>query len=149
VVGDPTLCVGSAEAGAGVHAPLLHAGSRLAALGADQALWPTVGRGPDHGHFTGAHTHSVLFLVLAVGAARVGVTWIDVLRHGFTGRYQGALGDRVSGVAVEAGADGLVPQGVTDGIDATDARAGVNTLVVHAGTLAWTVVVVNTLRTTG
>jgi hypothetical protein len=87
--------------------------------------------------------------VLAVGAARVGVTWIDVLWHGVAGRYQGALGDRVSSVAVEAGADGLVPQGVTDGVDAADARAGVDTLVVHTGTLAWTVVVVNTLRTTG
>ena len=149
VVGDPALCVGSAEAGTGIPTALLHARCGLAALGADQALWSAVGWGANHGNLTGAHTYSVLFLMLAVGAARIGITRIRFFNYRYTSRHQGALGDCISDIAIETGADGGVADSVADGVDPTDSWAGVDTLVVDTGAVAWAVSVMNTLWPAG
>ena len=149
VVRDPALGVGSTEAGTGIPAALLHARCGLAALGADQALWSAVGWGANHGNLTGAHTYSVLFLMLAVGAARIGITGIRFFNYRYTSRHQGTLGDCVSDVAVETGADGGVADSVANGIDPTDPRTGVHTLVVDTGTVAWAVSVMNTFWPAG
>ena len=133
VVGDTTLSVGSTQSRAGVSAGLLYAGRHLATLGADQALRPTVGRGTDHVSFAGAHADSVLFLPLAVGPTRVWFARFILGRDGDSGRLQLALGDGVTGVAVETGADWLVPDGVADGVDATGSGTWVDTFVVDAG----------------
>ena len=127
----------------------MHAGSSLATLRAHKALRSAVGRSSDHGDFAGADAYSVLLLVLAVGAARVGVAWITLLDDRHTGWNQRALGDGISGVAVETGTDGLVTESVADGVDTADSRTRVHTLVVDTGAVAGTVCVEHTLGSAG
>ena len=149
MVGDAALRVAAAQAGAGVDTFLGDAGGDLAALGAHQALWPAVGRGSDHVALAGAHAHSVLLLVLAIGAARVGITWVEVRFNGDSSGREVAFGDGVSLIAQQAGTDRLVAVGVAHSIDATNPWAGVHTLLVNTGTIHRAVVVDNTLGPTG
>lgn len=149
MVGDPALRVGSTEARTGVPALLLHTGSGLAALGADKAFRPAVGRCSDHSSFTGAHTHSVLLLVLAVGATGVWVTRVGFLHYRDARGDEGALGDGVPGVSIETGADGHVAESIADGVDATYSGARIHTLVVDTSPVAGTVSVENTLGSAG
>lgn len=121
----------------------------MAALRADKAFRPAVGRSSDHSNFTGANTHTVLLLVLAVGATRVGVTGVSLLHYRDAFGDEGALGDGVPSVSIETGADGHVAEGVADGVDATYSRAWIHTLVVDTGPVTRTVSVENTLRSAG
>ena len=149
MVGHPALRIDPTETRAGVLAALLHAGRGLTALRAHETLRPTVGRRADHPGLAGADTDSVTFSELTVGSAGVRITGVVLLRDGDPGGDESTLSDRVSRVSQETGADGLVTVGVADSVDATDSRAGVDTLVVDTGPVGGTVTVQDTLRSAG
>ena len=149
MVGDPAVGVVSTEARAGISALLLYTGRGLATLRAHQTLRSAVGRLADHSTLTGADTHSIALSKLAVGAAGVGVTGVNLLLHWHAGGDESTLGDGVTSVAQETCADGLVSVGITHGVDATHSGAGVHTLVADTGPVGGAVIVGHTLRSTG
>ena len=148
MVGDSALSICTTKARARIPTALLHACCRLATLRADQTLRSAVGWCSDHCSLTGANADSVLFFVLTVGSARVRVTWVGLFNNRNSLRDKGTLCNRITGVAIETSADGLVPHGVANSIDPTDSRAGIDALVVDASTFAGTVSVEDTLRPT-
>ena len=149
VVGHPTLSVSTTETRARVPAGLLHAGSGLATLRAHQAFRSAVRWRAYHVSFTGADTHTILLLVLTVCSTWVGITGIKFFHNRHSSWYERALGDGISSVAIQTGADRLVPVSITDGIDTTHSWARINTLVVDTGSVSWTVGVHDTLRSAG
>ena len=149
VVGHPAVGVVAAQAGAGVSALLLDAGSCLAALRAHQTLWSAVWRLANHPALTAADAHTIALSELAVGAAGVGVTRVNVLLHHIAAGYEGTLGDGVTSVAQETGADGLMSVGITHSIDAAHSGARVHTLVAHTGSVGRAVIVGHTLGSAG
>ena len=149
VVGHPAVGIVSTEAGAGISALLLYAGRGLATLRAHQTLRSAVWRLANHSTLTGADTHSIALSELAVGAAGVGVTGVNLLLHLIALGDQSTLGDGVTNVAQETGADGLVSVGITHSVDAAHSRAGVHTLVADTGPVGGAVIVGDTLWSTG
>ena len=149
MVGHPALSVPTTQTRAGVPAGLLHACSCLAALRAHQAFRSAVGWRADHVSLTGADAHAILLLVLAVRTTGVGITGIKLLHNRHSSRYQRTLGDGISCVAIQTGADRLVPVSIADGIDPTDSWARINTLVVDTSSVGWTVGVHHTLGSAG
>ena len=149
MVGHPAVGVVAAQAGAGVSALLLYAGSGLAALRAHETLGSAVRRLTNHPTLTAADAHTITLSELAVGAARVGVTRVNVLLHHIAAGCEGTLGDGVTSVAQETGADGLMSVGITHSIDAAHSRAWVDTLVAHTGSVGGAVIVGDTLRSAG
>ena len=145
MVGDSALSICTTKAWARIPTALLHACCRLATLRADQTLRSAVGWCSDHCSLTGANADSVLFFVLTVGSARVRVTWVGLFNNRNSLRDKGTLCNRITGVAVETGADGLVPHGVANSIDTTDSRAGIDALFIDASLVAWAFTVYDTL----
>ena len=149
MVGHPAVGVVAAQAGAGVSALLLDACSGLAALRAHQTLGSAVWRLTNHPALTAADAHTIALSELAVGAAGVGVTGVNLLHHRLATGYESTLGDGVTSVAQETGADGLMSVGITHSIDAAHSRARVDTLVAHTGPVGGAVIVGDTLGSTG
>ena len=149
MVGDPALGVVSTEAGAGISALLLDAGRGLRALRAHQTLRAAVGRLANHPTLAGTDAHSIALSELAVGAARVGVTGVNLLLHHISTGYESTLGDGVTGVAQETRADGLMSVGIAHGVDAAHSGAGVHTLVADTGPVGRAVIVGDTLGSAG
>ena len=149
MVGDSAISISTTKARARVPAALLHACCCLATLRADQTFWSAVGWCSYHGNLARTDADSVLLLVLAVCSAGVGVTWVSLLHNWFSSRDKAALCDCITGVAVEAGADGHVAHRIANSIDTTHSGAGIDTLVVDTGSLTGAVSVENTLRSAG
>ena len=146
MVDDLALGCRSTGPGTRVTALLSQTGEVAGTLTVENTLRSAVGWCSDHCSLTGANADSVLFFVLTVGSARVRVTWVGLFNNWNSLRDKGTLCNRITGVAVETSADGLVPHGVANSIDTTDSRAGIDALVVDASTFAGTVSVEDTLR---
>ena len=87
--------------------------------------------------------------MLAVCSAGIRVTWVGLLNNWNSSGDKGALCDCITGVTIEAGADGHVTHRIANSIDTTHSGAGIDTLVVDTGSLAGAVSVENTLRSAG
>ena len=133
MVGHLTPGIIATGARAGVHTLLVDAGSQLITVRADHTLWSAVWRIALIAGHTGTDTHTIDLSVLAVGAAGVWVTGVQVQRNrGWRGN-QGAGRGGVSFIARVAGADGIVIAHSALGMDAAGAGAGVLALLLHTG----------------
>ncbi len=113
---------------AGVDALEVPAGLVLRAVRVDLALRAAARRSPAVARQAGAGAVAVALSLLAVGPAGVRVARV-VLLHDGTERGLVALVGRISGVALEAGADGLLVDHVAHRIDAANSLS--------AGILWW------------
>ena len=149
MVSDPALSIRSTETRTGVPTLLLDTGSDLGTFRAHQTFRSAVGRRSNLVWLAGANTYTILFLLLAVRTTRIRITRVKFFIYRDTSGNQGTLGNGIPRVSIKAGTDGLVTNGVTDGIDATGSGTRVNTFVVLAGSVSWAVCIQHTLWSTG
>lgn len=144
VIEHLAACIEAARTAARVHALLVHACLVGAALGADHALGPALGR---HAHVagqTGAGGLAVGTVALGVGAARR-----RMARLARSHRIQlgaSTLAERIAGEAGRTRADRNVLNDLALGVVAARARARIAALAAHAGAIACTVGAAGALR---
>lgn len=124
----------SARTGARVLAPLVDASRGVEAVGVTGALWPAVRRASDEIEQAGAGWLRSDHLALGIRAARAGRARIArVLERWLRNVVPGALHQRIAGVAVGAGANGVVVDRQALGVHSAGARARIRALVLYAG----------------
>ena len=147
MVGDLTSCIVSTHTWAGIDAFLVDARCEMVAIRAHHTLRSTGRWGSLVSWQARTNAHSVDFTMLAVWSTWVGITWISV-DHYRCGRDQCTSRYWVSFVSRVAGTDGVVISDRALGIAATSSRAGIGTLLLHAGEVVRALRVDETLRTT-
>lgn len=108
VVGDLTPGVITTGTGARINTLLIDTSSQLVTIRADHALWATVRRSSLECRGTCTHTYSINFSVLAVGSARIGITWVSINFNRLGWRYDLTSRGWIARVAGVTRADWIV-----------------------------------------